>query len=127
MKIALERGVLELQKLVQADGGHMSVREAAFRLEVSMEAVEDMYRAHQVVGMMSEGELRIFRWQLDEDDRLLEGLAEVLRALDGMDDAGRLLFFLEHRLSLDGRRPLDRLRDGEIERIIWPAREYVGG
>lgn len=129
LKQALDRGVEALKELVAAEGGHMSAREAAFRLEVSVEVLENMYQAHQVVGMMIDGELRVFRWQFDADDRLLAGLGEVLRALDGMhgqDDAGRLLFFLQPRHSLNRRRPLDLLRDGEIERVVWSARDYVG-
>jgi hypothetical protein len=66
-------------------------------------------------------------WQFT-DDNLLPGIPEVLAILNQapwMDDWARILFFLNRRSSLDEKSPLDLLRKGRNERVLWAATAEV--
>jgi hypothetical protein len=55
-------------------------------------------------------------------------LAEVLEELDHgnlLDDLDCMLFFLSNMDLLGGKRPLDFLRNGELQQVIQTAQAYV--
>ncbi len=50
----------------------------------------------------------------------------MLNASSRLDDLGRMLFFLSNRGFLGGKRPLDCLREGQLERVLQVAQGYRG-
>jgi hypothetical protein len=88
------------------------------------------YRTGKVIGW-KEGKtaLRIPVWQFKKRE-VLPGLAEVLATAnasrDMLDDYGRMLFLLSNSVSLKGRRPLDLLRNGDVEGAKEIAMAYFG-
>ena len=65
-------------------------------------------------------------WQFDERGRggVLGGLEDVLGSFGGEDAWMRASFFLRENGRLEDKRPLDALRDGEIESVERAARAY---
>ena len=123
LAMALGRGLLAREQLKMAEGGSYSAEEARLQLGgLSKEAVLKRYRKGHLLGWREarQNAVRFPAWQFSNGN-MLKGLPEVLEVLnriDWMDDWGRILFFLNPRDSLEGKRPLDLLRNGEIKRIV---------
>jgi hypothetical protein len=118
------RGDRRRQALLAADGGVLGVAEVARRLALTRQAV-DRRRATGRLLAVSAGRhgYRYPAWQFDVAGPL-PGLAPVLAALRAGDHDPwmQLAFFVEGRTDLDGRRPLDLLRAGEIAPVVVAAR-----
>jgi hypothetical protein len=123
---AVARGLAVREEAKQAEGGHISADQAARMLDISKTSVLERFKKGQLLGWR-EARQRAVRfpvWQF-EGGEILGGLPEVLAILSQapqIDDWGRVMFFLNRRNSLGGKRPLDALREGNaalVERIAW--------
>ncbi len=126
---ALVRGVEVREKLRNAEGGSLSAENAAELLGISKAAILKRYQKGQIVAWREEKQdaVRFPRWQFD-DRRVLNGLEKALDILRGkpLDDYGRMLFFLSNVGFLGGRRPLDCMRQGDIDSALQAAEMYGG-
>lgn len=127
---ALARGMVVREEMKEAEGGSLSAEEARGVLGgLSKEAVLKRYRKGQLVGWREarQNAVRFPAWQF-VDGAPLPGLVEVLAILatsKGLDDWGKLTFFLTARSGLNGERPLDVLRRGDVERVKRAAEAYI--
>jgi hypothetical protein len=117
LALALARGLESRQQLADAEGGSLSSDEVARLLGMSKTAVLKRRDAGKLLAWHEERlkTARFPRWQFDDHGRVLDGLPDVLHRLaanERLDDWARVLFFLQNRSDLDGKRPLDRLRAG---------------
>ena len=62
-------------------------------------------------------------WQFTADG-VLPGLKESLKALDNASAWVQLAFLLNDNAWLDGRRPLDALREGHVNAVVEAAHQY---
>jgi hypothetical protein len=123
---AIARGLMVREAVKQEEGGHISAEDAGRVLGISKPAALERYKKGQLVGWREtrQGAVRFPIWQF-ADGRPLEGLPEVLAILakaQGIDEWGRILFFLNRRNSLNGKRPLDLLRQSKVsavKRLAW--------
>lgn len=123
---AVARGLAVHEEAKQADGGHISADQAARILHLSKTSVLEKFRKGQLLGWRETKQraVRFPLWQFQGGD-ILGGLPEVLAILSQspqIDDWGRVMFFLNRRNSLGGKRPLDALREGNaplVERLAW--------
>lgn len=127
---AVARGITVRQKLMGAEGGSLSAEEAAREIGISKTAILKRYQKGQVIAWREERQnaARFPVWQF-KDRRVLDGLEEILKVLNGgsrLDDVGRMLFFLSRMGFLGGRRPLDCLRAGEVNKVLQAAEGYGG-
>ena len=102
--------------------------EVAELLGVSRQTPHDRAKALTLLAIRDGGKLRFPDWQFDPDgpDGVLGGLPRVLRALDGATNAlGRIRWFLTPQSLMDGRTPLDGLRQGEVD-TVTAAAEALG-
>jgi hypothetical protein len=118
---ALMRGLAVREELKLKEGGSYSAEETRTLLGISKTAVLKRYQKGQLIGWREAGQgaVRFPVWQF-KDHNVLPGLPEVLEifaSADWLDDWTRVLFFLGARRSLDGRRPLDLLREGQIAKV----------
>jgi hypothetical protein len=124
--LARIRGIYARERLKKEEGGHISVDEAARRLKVSRKETLKRYREGLVIGWRDGSQVRFPAWQFANDgllpgmQRVLEGLRQTCRN----DDWARMLFFLANRGSLEGRRPLDLVRQGKIAQALTYVNEY---
>lgn len=129
--LALARGMEARQKLAEAEGGSLSSEEVARLLRISKTAVLKRLEAGRLLAWREERlqAARFPRWQFDEHGQVLAGLTEVLDDLNqdpGLDAWGKLLFFLQTKSSLGGKRPLDLLREGKVKQVCQAAQAYAG-
>ena len=126
---AIMRGLLAREELKQAEGGSYSAEEARMLLGISKAAVLKRYQKGQLIGWReaSQNAVRFPAWQF-QGDNVLPGLPEVLAIFaeeDWVDDWKRIVFFLNPRHSLAGKRPLDILRLGDTKRVCGYARSSL--
>ena len=126
---AIMRGLLAREELKQAEGGSYSAEETRLLLGISKAAVLKRYQKGQLIGWReaSQNAVRFPAWQF-LGDNVLPGLPEVLAIFaeaDWVDDWTRIVFFLNSRHSLAGKRPLDILREGDTKRVCGYARSSL--
>lgn len=123
---AVAKGIFIREAAKKEEGGNISADQAARRLGISKTSVLQQFRKGQLLGWRETRQkaVRFPVWQFTEDE-ILTGLPEVLSILSKspqIDDWGRIMFFLNPRGSLSGKRPLDALREGKaalVERLAW--------
>lgn len=127
---ALARGLSVREQMAAQEGGSLSADEAARYLGLSKQSVLNLYHAGKALGWRTEkqGAVRFPAWQFAEGHRLsgLEAVLERLNAAELLDDWGKLGFFLQTHGILNGRRPLDLLRENKIAPVLKAAEAYVG-
>jgi len=126
---ALARGLAVRQQLALEEGGSMSSEETARLIGISKTAVLKRYQNGKLLGWRGErqGAIHFPVWQFD-DNRVLPGLTDVLGVLgrdQRLDDWGKVLFFLQNKGRLGGRRPLDLLRESKLREVLLAAEAYV--
>ncbi|MCX6877112.1 MAG: hypothetical protein NTW21_25375 [Verrucomicrobia bacterium] len=129
LALALLRGRVAREELKQQEGGSISASEAAEKLGISKTAVLKRYREGKLLGWREARQeaVRFPVWQFT-DDNVLPGLPDALAVLNEapwMDEWGRILFFLNARRSLERKRPLDLLREGESARVVDLAKAEI--
>ncbi len=124
------RGLEVRQNLLEAEGGSWSSEEVARLLHISKTAVLKRLSSGRLLAWREERlqAARFPRWQFDEHGNVLDGLEDVLAILNQdarLDKWGKVLFFLQEKPSLGGRRPLDLLRKGKLKEIRIAAEAYA--
>lgn len=124
------RGLGARQQLVEAEGGSWSSEDVARLLQISKTAVLKRLAAGRLLAWREERlqAARFPRWQFDEHGHVLDGFEEVLEVLnqdERLDAWGKMLFLLQEKASLGGRRPLDLLREGKLQRVRLAAQAYA--
>jgi hypothetical protein len=126
---ALARGLAVREKMGEEEGGSLSADETARHLGVTKQSVLNMYHAGTLLGWRTDkqGAVRFPIWQFSEHKRLA-GLHEVLAKLNDakiLDDWGKIGFFLQTHGILHNRRPLDLLRENNLESVLKAVEAYV--
>ncbi len=126
---AIARGLSARQQLVAEEGGSLSADDAAKEIGLSKTAVLNRYHHGSIIGWREERQnaVRFPVWQFNEQ-KVVPGIEETLKILnqgDRIDDWGRVLFFLQRNLRLNGRRPLDCLRENKLGPVLLAAQAYV--
>jgi len=71
---------------------------------------------------------RFPRWQFVRRSRVLAGLEEVLKVLNRgqrLNAWGKVLFFLQAQRRLQGKRPLDLLREHGVKEACLAAEAHI--
>lgn len=126
---AYVRAIPTLRKALADEGGSVNAADAAKRLGVSRATVLRRYREKRLVGWRDYhgAEVRFPVWQF-HNNGLLPGIEDVLavfRRENYLGDIGTTLFFVSRYYSLDGQRPLDCLREGNVEDAVRTAHVHV--
>jgi biotin operon repressor len=118
------RGVQKQQALLEASGGTLSVGQTAEVLGISRQAVDKRRRQGQLIGLTQGRRGYAYpAWQF-ENGRTLPHVEEVLDLLDEHDPWMQLSFFLNANDRLNGKSPLDALREGQAESVQLAARSF---
>ncbi|MCO5177111.1 MAG: hypothetical protein M9890_09110 [Thermomicrobiales bacterium] len=120
------RGFARSAQVLAAEGGVLSAAAVAEALGVTRQAVEKRRRAGTLIGLTTGRRGYAYpAWQFDPQVGVLPGLPEVLKALSGHDPWTQAVFMLEVNDRLNGERPLDALRRGDVGRAL-DAAQLVG-
>lgn len=122
---AMARGNVAREEMKSRDGGSCSAEEAATRLGISKAAVLKRYQKGQLLGWREakQNAVRFPVWQFGDDD-VIPGLAKILALFNDaeeIDDWTKIVFFLTPLASMSGKRPLDLVRAGNLQKVIWVA------
>ena len=121
----LDSGILARKELEQAGGGSLSSTDVTDLLGLKgRPSLARKRLTRQLIAWRSAGgKWRYPRWQFGASGTL-PGLKECLDALGTDNGYGAMIFFLSPRHSLDGKRPLDLLREGKIEEAVAVAKRH---
>lgn len=123
LREARARAARRISELISSEGGTIGVQDVAKRLRISRAAVDKRRKNGALIGIDDGGRsVQYPSWQFTRTGTL-PGLDRALKALVISDPWMRMQFFL-NRDSDFGGRPLDALRNGEVERVIAAARRY---
>jgi hypothetical protein len=117
------RGVEVREQLLRAEGGTLGVAEVADLLGITRQAVDKRRLAGTLLAVtVGKRGYRYPAWQFSGKD-VLRGLPQVLTALH-VQPWTQLSWLLSGDPQLEGKRPFDLLRQGEVERVVRAASTY---
>ena len=123
----LARGIVARKKLELAEGGSLSAEEMAHALNRTRQGIDYLRKQRSLVAWHNTtGKWRYPVWQLTPDGQILPGIRECIKILSTTSEWEPIIFFLSPRHSLDGKRPLDLLRTGDITNAIKAAERHGG-
>ena len=119
------RGMQVKRQFLSGDGEPLSSSDVANILGISRQAVDKRRLNSQLIAI-GLGKRRSYSYPLFQfsDGQVIHGLVEVLAALPLKDSWSQILFFLTGDLQLQGDRPIDHLRQGNIDAVIGAASNY---
>lgn len=119
------RGIEARKRLLEEEGGTVSATEIGQMLGgISPQAVNKRRKAGRLLGLpVGENRYRYPVWQV-EAGRVLPGFEEVLAVFGVEDPWMRAAFFLGGNTRLGGKRPLDELKESNVETVKDAARSY---
>ncbi|HZS91993.1 MAG TPA: hypothetical protein VFE42_31475 [Chloroflexota bacterium] len=118
------RGLQARDDILQAEGGTVDVDTAARLLGISRQAVDRRRRSNTLLGLsVGRRGYRYPLWQFTQSGAL-PGLSDVLHQLAEDGPWFAAAWLLRSNSRLEGQRPLDVLRDGNIEAVMQAARAY---
>jgi hypothetical protein len=101
----------------------LSATEVARLLGTSRQTPHDRARSGSLLAETDKGGLRFPAWQFDPQGPagVVAGLSEVVRALS-VPPLSKISWFVRPNPYLEGRTPLETLKQGEITRVVQTAR-----
>jgi hypothetical protein len=124
LAMARLRGIEAKRRMFTDEGGILSAEKAGELLTMSRQAVEKRRKAGQLIGVsLGRRGFGYPAWQFSERGTLA-GLEVVLTALKPHDAWTKLVFFTSENAATDGKKPLDVLRSGDVEKVLAAAQTY---
>ncbi|WP_437718492.1 hypothetical protein WMF45_19910 [Sorangium sp. So ce448] len=118
------RGLQARDALLAAEGGTLTAEEVGEALHLPPQAIEARRAAGTLLAVSIGGRGHLYpAWQF-ADEGLLPGMEEILTLLEAHPPLAKVRFFLSGNLRLDGERPLDWLRRGELDPVRLAARTF---
>lgn len=117
-------GLESKRVLLHAEGGAISVEEAAERLGMTRQGVDRRRRTGRLIGLTMGRRGYVYPiWQFG-DMGTLPGLERVLADLHDIGPWSQVAWFISPNTRLEGESPLIRLRKGDAEAVMTAARAY---
>jgi hypothetical protein len=110
------------RRLLEAEGGALTVAEVANRLDISKQAVDKRRRTRKLLALPTSRGFLYPAWQFTVDG-VLPGFEQVLAVLQA-DAWTQASWFLTGDSRLQDARPLDVLRRGELQPVLRAAAGY---
>lgn len=123
---ALLRGVRLVEQDLKSSGGAYSLAEVQILMrDISRQAVNSRVREGTLLAVPGPSNRAYYpAIQFTESGMPVEGLKEVRHAL-GTENAWMILNFLANAdPQLEGRRPIDMLKSGELDKVLEVARRF---
>ena len=112
------------QEILRRDGGTLSEAQVARSLGLSTKDVEELRQTGRLIGLERERHSYAYpAWQITPDG-ILPGLEATLADFTIQDPWMQAAFFVSTDPRLDGERPLDALRRGNVAAVRRAASAY---
>lgn len=124
---ALLRGKSFVQEDLRETGGTYSLQEVQVMLNgVSRQRVQDRVKEGSLLAVPGPSNRRHYPVvQFDAQGRVVPGLREVQAALPTRDPWAVLNFLARPEARLDGRRPIELLREGQVAPVVEAAKRMA--
>jgi biotin operon repressor len=118
------RGIEHRKRILEKLGGILSAEQVSELIGISRQAVDRRRSQNQLIGLTQGKRGYAYPAFQFENGKTLDGLKEVLDALSGHDPWMQSIFFANGNDRLNGRIPLDALRQGKTEAVVRAAEAY---
>ena len=119
-------GLQQVEKFKAAEGGAWSGNELKKRFGLSPATLHGRRKARRIVFWRdARHEFFYPQWQFTEAGALRPGIEKILKVFNSADEWRVMRYFLSPRRQLDGKKPLDLLSGGEVEKVVAHARNNV--
>lgn len=118
------RGIEHRKRILEKLGGTLSAEQVSELIGISRQAVDRRRSQNQLIGLTQGKRGYAYPAFQFEDGKTLDGLKKVLDALSGHDPWMQSIFFANGNDRLNGRTPLDALRQGKTEGVVRAAEAY---
>lgn len=110
--------------LLYRDGQPLKSKEVASLLHLTAQEADKRRRNGELLAVSSGRRGYLYpAWQFHEG-RVVAGLERVLAELKECDPWTQLAFLVSGDLRLEGDTPLERLKAGDVDRVVWAASGY---
>ncbi len=124
LAVARLRGLGVRERLLTAEGGTLTSEEAGQVLGVTRQAIDNRRKRGTLLAVpLGRRGYRYPAWQFGNGG-VLPGLDRTLKALGDTGPWVQMAFMLNGNAWLDGRRPLDALRAGDLDAVVVAAGLY---
>jgi len=120
------KGMEWVDKARRAEGGAWSGGELQERFQLSAANLHRRRKEHRIVFWRDARHAFFYpKWQFTGTGALGPGIEDILRIFKSFDEWRIMRYFLTPRYQLQGKRPLDLLRAGDIENVLSHARTHA--
>lgn len=121
-----EAGRRLVEQFQTAEGGAWSGAELLERFGLTAAVLHKRRKEHRIVFWRdAQHNFHYPKWQFNAAGALLPGIQEVLEIFQSQDEWRVMRYFLDPRAQLSGLRPLDLLRQGDVEKVLGHARIHA--
>jgi hypothetical protein len=117
-------GIGHRKQILAQLGGTLSAEGVAGLIGISRQAVDKRRSQNQLIGLIQGRRGYAYPAFQFEDGRTLAGLKKVLDALRDHDPWMQSIFFANSNERLNGKTPLEALRQGDLESVFRAAESY---
>lgn len=117
---AVRQGEILTQKIWSGKGMLTSLG-AAKRLKVTPQTINRLRREGRLIGLTTKS-TRLYHypsWQFNK--KIMLNVQQISESLTNYDDWGKYLFFVQTEPLLEGKAPLEWLRNGDAARVLHVA------
>lgn len=126
LALAKLRGLEVKKQLIEAEGGCISSSKVGELLGISRQAADKRRKLRKLIAIATgKGKYIYPVWQFSESGTTIEGLEDVLNALQGLDVWMQIAWMLDPNVRLEEKTPLEQLRQGNIKPVIESAIAFV--
>ncbi len=121
-----EAGKQLVEQLQAAEGGAWTGLELQARFSLTAATLHRRRNDHcNIYWRDARHEFHYPQWQFTATGALLPGIQEALEQFKSQDEWRIVSYFLGKRSQLAGLRPLDLLRQGEVEKVLAQAKIHA--
>lgn len=120
-KASIERGKVLMEKILQMEGGCLEEAQVAQVLSTSRRKVREGRKLGAILALQTNTRRYVYpSWQFGSGG-LLDGITGTMLSFEDVSPWRRAVFFLSGNGILDGKRPLDEIRNGNLEAVYRAA------
>ncbi len=113
------------QRLLCGSGKPLTADSVARKLSISVIDVDERRQKHELIGIPAEGYGYLYpAFQFQDDGSVVRYLDKLLYTLRGFDPWMQLVFLQTGDMRLDGATPLEMLKQGQIDCVLFAANNY---
>jgi len=118
------RGVQIKLELLYEDGDPLTSEHVAELLRITRQAVDKRRSKHQLLAITTGRRGYLYPLVQFQDQGVIPGLDRVLQALKDFSPWTQLMFLKSGDIRLAGKTPLECLKAGEVDQVVWAAQHY---